>query len=578
MTDPEPIIHDTKSDTNPGPVPFIIMYATMIARLTLYNDLNYAYYYSYFFDQDEMVPRTIMKAINNADITDLFNDEKVFAGLGTGEGSFKDIPWYTANGNKYVDFLKLRLPQRVNAITQAFSNRYSTNNEAIIEGFDSEKNYSTIINNMYEKNNTMRANKTANNIKLISLATSNYSGIYILADKRTPNTLWVSFRCSYSAKSTGIYLNPSSLLPSKPCSGNNISGEPNKEGYIKGMFAVIANKIYTIIQSMTYLAREFLGHTKPGSVKVCTTGHSLGGALSTIFAYIFLNAMRTFDEKNYMPELYNVFVRKVCCISLGAPRCFNSVVSQRFCQEVIKGNIIYKRMVNHNDIVPKVPVKMLYYRHPCTDSISLALGNQRTDVLKCDETATNKKYCKNGNCELEYWDLKMNYNMPLNCVPEQRNTGTGISHMIYLYIYFAIREGSDIKPLHGNHKICRVGVYDENTDTSQFCFYNLDNSMTTEEKERPVSSDNKITYDTFCTYFINARQGKNYSYPQNSNSLEKDFELSVDDTQSFSIPYTYNNDNSNYIEELIPDPPGLPNIICVPDSRYESQKVFFIQL
>jgi hypothetical protein len=270
-----------------------------------------------------------------------------------------------------------------------------------------------------------------------------------------------------------------------------------------------------------------------------------------------------------MPELYNIFVRKVCCISLGAPRCFNSVVSQRFCQEVIKGNIIYKRMVNHNDIIPKVPAKMLYYRHPCTDSISLALGNQRTDVLKCDETTTHKNYCKTSDCAQTYSDIKMNYNMPLNCVPEQRNTGTGISHMIYLYIYFAIREGSDIKSLHGNHKICRVGVYDENTHTSQFCFYNLDNSMTTEEKERPVPSDNKITYDTFCHYFINARQDKDYSYsiPSDENS-----------TQWFSIPYTYNNDKSNYIEELIPEPSELPNIICVPDSRYESQKVLFIQL
>jgi poly(3-hydroxybutyrate) depolymerase len=43
--------------------------------------------------------------------------------------------------------------------------------------------------------------------------------------------------------------------------------------------------IHTIIETMRYLATDFLGATQPNSVKIFTTGHSLGGAMCTNFAY-----------------------------------------------------------------------------------------------------------------------------------------------------------------------------------------------------------------------------------------------------------------------------------------------------
>lgn len=565
-----------------GQIPFIIIYATIIARLTLYNDLNYAHYYSYFFDHPEVIPKKIMTAIDNANINDLFDDEKIFEGLGSGTGDYADIPYYTINGHKYIDFLKMQIPQKVNKITNAYTNKMDAfvNKHGMKEylqftkgdRYETSGAYNKDIESIINSNSIRQDTGYNKNIKLISVASSNYSGIYILADKRTPHTIWVSFRCSYSLKSVGIYLTPRTLIPYEPCKSDD-PNESNKEAYVKGMFKVVANNIYAIIQAMTYLARDFLGHTEPGKVKVCTTGHSLGGALSTIFAYLFLNAMRTFDENGYRPELYNIFIRKVCCISFGAPRCMNSVVSRRFCYEVAEGNIVYKRLANQNDAVVNMPAKLFYYRHPCTDTNSINSGYKRNDLLRCNETMELHTIYKPSDYRQgsPYYFSVMHYETPLECVSYHRNAGTGNQHMVYFYIVFDIREGNDIYDHKGNLKLCRIGNYTEETKQSKFCFYNVNATMTENEKKMRIFTDNKITYELLRDSLINDTDDKKYSYTYtiNNKNLKKPYE----------IPYTYYKNKSNFFDEDIEEPkPAMPNIICVPAARYAHlDKILFIE-
>ena len=47
----------------------------------------------------------------------------------------------------------------------------------------------------------------------MSISTSNYGGYYILVDSRMPDSIFVVFRGTYSAKSAGSYTKPSSLIP-----------------------------------------------------------------------------------------------------------------------------------------------------------------------------------------------------------------------------------------------------------------------------------------------------------------------------------------------------------------------------
>ena len=50
-------------------------------------------------------------------------------------------------------------------------------------------------------------------VAYISISTSNYAGYYILVDTRMPNSIFVLFRGTYSAKSAGSYSKPTSIVP-----------------------------------------------------------------------------------------------------------------------------------------------------------------------------------------------------------------------------------------------------------------------------------------------------------------------------------------------------------------------------
>lgn len=65
--------------------------------------------------------------------------------------------------------------------------------------------------------------------------------------------------------------------------------------------------IHTIVESMRYLATSFLGARTPESIKVITTGHSLGGAMCTNFAYLWANSITKTAPYNSVP--YNIFQR-----------------------------------------------------------------------------------------------------------------------------------------------------------------------------------------------------------------------------------------------------------------------------
>ena len=119
-------------------------------------------------------------------------------------------------------------------------------------------------------------------VKYISIGWSNYGEIYVVADKRMPNTLFLIFRGTYSAKTASLYSKPTSIVPLTVCKGSN--GEPEK--FLYGIFKPRTEMIHTIIETMRYLAVDFLKATTPNSVKIFTTGHSLGGAMCSDFAYL----------------------------------------------------------------------------------------------------------------------------------------------------------------------------------------------------------------------------------------------------------------------------------------------------
>ena len=88
------------------------------------------------------------------------------------------------------------------------------------------------VNNI-NYNDNLSKNVSSDSIQYISICTSNYSGIYVVADKRM-NTIFVSFRGTYSPKSSLSYLQLNTFTPTEIC-------KDKEDGYLVGIFKKMLN-------------------------------------------------------------------------------------------------------------------------------------------------------------------------------------------------------------------------------------------------------------------------------------------------------------------------------------------------
>ena len=240
---------------------------------------------------------------------------------------------YQFKGKNYIDFIKLNMPQNVNIINGDIAGSISY---------------------------PLPGQQTPpNTVKYISIGWSNYGEIYIVADKRMPNTIFLLFRGTYSAKTAALYSKPTSIVPLTVC--NDSAG--NSQQFLYGIFKATSEMIHTVVEAMRYLATDFLGASQPNSVKIFTTGHSLGGAMCTDFAYLWMGVKKTAP---YNAAPYNVLADNIICVSLGAPRCLGSSVAKKFCDFVSQKKILFLRITTNGDPVPALPPKT-GFQHPCSE-------------------------------------------------------------------------------------------------------------------------------------------------------------------------------------------------------------------
>jgi hypothetical protein len=289
-------------------------------------------------------------------------------------------------GKKYIDFLRLQIPQNVNI----FNEEIKGTPKFIIQG----------------------PRPDPSQIQYISIGWSNYGEVYIVADTRMPNTIMVIFRGTYSAKTAALYSKPTSLTPLKICPDSN-------EEFLYGILKPTLELIHTIIESIHYLTVSFLGQTDPNSVHILTTGHSLGGAMATNFAYLWQKVKAT---STYNTAQYNNVQSKIICVSLGAPRCMGKQTANSFCKLVEQKQIIYLRITTQGDPVTAMPLKFTGYEHPCSTNVEM-----RNEVVE------------NCNALLQMTPfVKVNYFDNLNCSPETVgfNVQKPINHTIYLDVLY----------------------------------------------------------------------------------------------------------------------------------------------
>ncbi len=333
-----------------------------------------------------VIAPNILKAIDQVPATNLnalLDDQTLFA-LNT-NGPMAGYS-YDYKGKKYLDVLKLNIPQNVNIINGDLA--------GMVKGVTNEGQ--TPLGEI---------------VKYISIGWSNYGEVYVVADKRMPQTIFLIFRGTYSAKTAGLYTKPTSLIPLEVCPG---------EKFLYGIFKPTAEMIHTLVETIRYLAVDFLKATTEKPVKIFTTGHSLGGAMCSIFSYLWTTTVK--ETTIYQEAPYNVLSKNIVCVSLGAPRCFGKQPARKFCDLAMKNQILYLRIVTKGDPVTALPFKMAGFDHPCSDNDT----DRKKVVEMCTATLTMRP------------KPNISYGTALDCQNETlRPYGPNPwSHTVYLDIIF----------------------------------------------------------------------------------------------------------------------------------------------
>ena len=170
----------------------------------------------------------------------------------------------------------------------------------------------------------------SSHIKYVSISTSNYSSVYIIADKIT-NCIFIAFRGTYSIKSALSYLKLTSIKPYKTCKKSN-------DGILLGIFKIVGEIYYTICESIHFLSKDFL---KTSNYKLVTTGHSLGGGCAQIFSYLLIK---------HKPSL------KITCTTFGGPRTMNKSLINKYNNYIENKVIMFRRYVTNGDPISLLPL------------------------------------------------------------------------------------------------------------------------------------------------------------------------------------------------------------------------------
>jgi len=513
---PLPVSVNTTSTTNIvngiGNVSLITFIGTVMSRLTYLKDCGYLERYMQIFGDHDInlysntddykimtkckqytdppifndtlkanpIPTSVLTSIKNANITGIFDDANVYT-----EGP--NVKFFTnSDDKKYVDFLNyakhVNYVNRETNITgdgaevitddqikkQEDAGTSSDTQNINIDTVDTSTTNTGIINPPQENNIINEINDPNGNVKCISVAWSNYSIAYIVADKRM-NSIWVSFRGTASVKSMMSYLNVTAAYPQKIC--------PDGDGYLSGIYKLTSEHIHTILESMRDLVNNFL---KSDNIKVFTSGHSLGGAMCTIFSYLWIGIRKT---PPYNDNGFDKLSDSIVCISVASPRVLNKTVCDKYQQFIKNKQIMYKRVMTKGDPVIDLPLEMQGFYHP-----TKGIEDNEIEVMNyCENlssfiTGSSVNFFSSDKAKQQgSKQVKIAYDKPLTCVKKippayiYSSIRNPLAHPFYLYISFfkvmfnptvgeiaRTKAGTNIKAqIAGGDTLCRVIISNE---------------------------------------------------------------------------------------------------------------------
>ena len=323
-----------------GHLPLVNFYCAIMSRLAYFDEKGFIYAYTNIMGEHHEDNSVEKMAIFGKTLRDIIN-------VGFDEDKSKVQTFLHSNDwHKDGDFKKDKKAQKEFDLYSIANqvNEIVIQVENILVGQP--------INKGEELAKCEAESKDNGGIKVISVAWSYYGNVYIVADRNMPNVIQVFFRGSYSAKTVAAWSSTKNIRPLITCPKDS-EGKP--VGYLYGAFSIASQMSHTIIEAMKYLT-ENNGMSK--KTRLLVTGHSFGGALATVFAGLFTEAMQTPEYSNYP------FQPEPVCITLGSPKVHNHHGSEKFCKLVFEDKILYQRNITRGDPAPMGP-KTPEYAHPC---------------------------------------------------------------------------------------------------------------------------------------------------------------------------------------------------------------------
>lgn len=395
-------------------LPFLSFYCSILSRLSYFSAEHFLQ--AYLETMGPIIPNKLLTYINDSEAGDLL--PSLPAGVGSLDGTAQGniiladdtIPTYTFGGKKFVDYTD-------------YAEKFNKNNEP-----REKKPYKVMPPTEIDKT-------TDHIVAYTMVSTSNYGGNFILIDTRMPKCIFVIFRGTYSGKSAGAYTKPSSLKPS-------IIKKDIKDGKkyasLKGIHKLLYDDLNAIFEAMGRLVDLYLrpknADGKPGnlpekSIKVITTGHSLGGGLSTLFAASFYEL--PFNRAYRDEPRFKALNPKITCVSIAAPRVLDDAYCQILANRIREKEMFYQRMIVKTDPVPSLPpsVKLgnLKFSHPC-DSLPISDPVRKSVTLRLTSRLKIPMLKINYNGAPEAKNVKPNTRLPRPPNP--------LAHTEYMYVQF----------------------------------------------------------------------------------------------------------------------------------------------
>ncbi len=216
--------------------------------------------------------------------------------------------------------------------------------------------------------------------KVVYLHTSEDLSCYIIASKLN-NSIFIVYRGSRSLKNwkTNFTMMAKNNADYDPCADNyQLYANPNIKLF-PGFLKRDMEAMHTTTMMAAYLAKDFLGAGPQNKAKVFTFGHSLGGALCSIYALLYSIIMNPLVGTHQMPELANFLENRITCVSYGAPRVFNTAANTLFNAQQQAKHIYFRRVWTKGDPVQRLPVGL--YVHPGTKQEDIVFPITRTNTF-----------------------------------------------------------------------------------------------------------------------------------------------------------------------------------------------------